>query len=86
MTTSTRGPAELPAYDVEGVTRLLGPLTVNEREVFLLRYLCGYTPHEAGAALGLSDGKVAWRLHTGLTHLHDDLVAHGRDASMVSLP
>jgi hypothetical protein len=65
----TIGPMDIAADDAAALTRLLVPLTVHEREVFLLRYVCGYSARETGAALGLSDGKVAWRLHTALARL-----------------
>lgn len=66
---------DLPAEEVAALTRLLVPLTVHEREVFLLRYVCGYSTRETGTALGLSDGKVAWRLHTALAHLDQPATA-----------
>jgi hypothetical protein len=75
MTMGSPGKASSLSYDVADLVRLLGPLTVHEREVFLLRYLCGYTPSEAATALGLSDGKVAWRLHTALAHLDQPVAA-----------
>jgi DNA-directed RNA polymerase specialized sigma24 family protein len=78
MTIGTQDPARISAYDAEGLARLLGPLTVHEREVFLLRYFCGYSPREAGETLGVSHGTATVRLRTGVDHLKADLTARGQ--------
>jgi DNA-directed RNA polymerase specialized sigma24 family protein len=78
MDTGTKVSARISAYDAEGLARLLGPLTVHEREVFLLRYFCGYSPLEASETLGVSHGTATIRLRTGVDHLRADLAERGQ--------
>ena len=78
MHTGTQASATIAEYDAEDLTRLLDPLTVQEREVFLLRYFCGYSPREASQTLGVSHGTATIRLRTGVDHLRADLAERGQ--------
>jgi RNA polymerase sigma-70 factor, ECF subfamily len=48
-------------------------LSARDREIIALRFGAGHTNRAIGAALGMSEGNVAVRLHRALLRLREDL-------------
>jgi DNA-directed RNA polymerase specialized sigma24 family protein len=71
MSMSSPSPVVVPPFDADLVRRAVADLHVNEREVIILTEFCGYTPHAAAQALGLSEETVLARLCTGYLRLND---------------
>jgi RNA polymerase sigma-70 factor, ECF subfamily len=59
----------------ESLREALGPLTESQRQILMLRALCGYTPHEVAAGVGCSRGSINTQYHRARLAARDNLAA-----------